>query len=47
MFGEVAPGGIKFHRQGAKFKQQRRGRIPPDYTRVSFASGAPLPLLAS
>ena len=30
MFGEVAPGGIKFHRQGAKFKQQRRGRIPPE-----------------
>uniref|UniRef100_A0A7S3RZ30 RanBP2-type domain-containing protein n=1 Tax=Emiliania huxleyi TaxID=2903 RepID=A0A7S3RZ30_EMIHU len=30
VFGEVAPGGIKFHRQGAKFKQQRRGRIPPE-----------------
>ena len=22
-FGELAPGGIKFHRQGAKFKQRR------------------------
>lgn len=29
-FGDVAPGGIKFHRQGAKFKQQRRGRLPPE-----------------
>jgi uncharacterized OB-fold protein len=28
-FGELAPGGIKFHRQGAKFKQ-RRVRMPPD-----------------
>ena len=28
-FGEIAAGGIKFHRQGAKFKQ-RRGRLPPD-----------------
>jgi hypothetical protein len=29
VFGELAPGGIKFHRQGAKFKQ-RRVRMPPD-----------------
>ena len=29
MFGELASGGIKFHRQGAKFKQ-RRVRMPPD-----------------
>ena len=28
-FGELAAGGIKFHRQGAKFKQ-RRGRMPPE-----------------
>ena len=32
-FGEVAPGGIKFHRQGAKFKQ-RRGRLPPEGARA-------------
>ena len=24
VFGEVAAGGVKFHRQGAKFKQRRR-----------------------
>jgi hypothetical protein len=27
VFGEIAAGGIKFHKQHTKFKQQRRGRV--------------------
>jgi len=29
-FGEVSPGGVKFHRQGVRFKQRWRGRLPAE-----------------